>query len=260
MRNIYYLLLLFFTLPLSFISCSDDDEIVPLALLENEVKMYSNGNWSVTITKGNGGYLVTSSDEKIATASVKDNVIQIKGNKVGRVTITVNDKENKTAKIDVELYEDIFRYEIVEDVSVYNLAGEIDEDVLEKIKKDIPKLYKGKKGELYQFVRSNTYTGDMAVYPTNEPTADTIFFGTFTAANNIVRIMPIEQEEETIVYYGVKYEQKKSDMPAQAFTFYDDMVLVVDYTAKANEYIKDKDPEAEELQYLALGQRIVRSE
>lgn len=55
----------------------------------------------VTVSKGTAPYKATVKDTKIATATVKDSKVTIKGVKVGTTTVTVTDKNNKVATVNV---------------------------------------------------------------------------------------------------------------------------------------------------------------
>ena len=53
----------------------------------------------INISGGTIPYTAASKDEKIATTTVKDAKLTIKGVKIGRTTITVTDKNKKTATV-----------------------------------------------------------------------------------------------------------------------------------------------------------------
>ena len=53
----------------------------------------------VNISGGTTPYTAASKDDKIATATVKDAKLTIKGVKVGSTTITITDKNKKTATV-----------------------------------------------------------------------------------------------------------------------------------------------------------------
>lgn len=55
----------------------------------------------ITISGGTPPYTAKSQDDKIAMASIKDAKLTIKGVKVGNTTITITDKNKKTAKVNV---------------------------------------------------------------------------------------------------------------------------------------------------------------
>lgn len=220
--------------------------------------MYSKGTYSLAITQGNGGYVATSSDEEIATVSIKDNIVLIKGNKVGEVTITIADKENRSVDVQVELYEELFKYKVIEDASLYAIKGEVSDDGRKAIENEISNFYIAETGGFYQFLRNDIYTGYLSVYPAGITSA--LYTGTFTAASNNIRLELRNGEgevEEAFIYYGIKYESTKSSETFVSFNFYNDMVLVIDCT----EYFKEKDPEAySKLTGVAFGQRIQRIE
>lgn len=70
------LLLAVFTLPLIFSACKDDNEIpanpVELTVDQTELAIAQNDSRTVNITTGNGKYVVTSSNEKVVTATIDD--------------------------------------------------------------------------------------------------------------------------------------------------------------------------------------------
>ena len=53
----------------------------------------------VNISGGTTPYTAASKDDKIATTTVKDAKLTIKGVKVGSTTITITDKNKKTATV-----------------------------------------------------------------------------------------------------------------------------------------------------------------
>lgn len=65
------------------------------------IEMKVNEVTPVTIESGNGEYKATSSDDKVATATISGNTISIKGNGQGSATITVTDAQKKSATIKV---------------------------------------------------------------------------------------------------------------------------------------------------------------
>ncbi|MFV0418609.1 MAG: Ig-like domain-containing protein [Dysgonomonas sp.] len=236
MKKAYFLLLFMFAVSFIFVSCSEDDgEIYSLTLSEHTVNMYSKGTVSVTISKGNGEYTATSSDDKIAEVSIKDNIVLIKGNKTGKATITINDKENKTAKIDVELYEEVFRYSVT-DADVYYAEG-VDENIIEAVEGEISTFYVAEIGGVYQFLRNDIYTGELYVYPAGATSY--LYTGVFTAAKHMIRL-DVKEPEKTITYNAIKVEPVKSSEVSAPFSFDDKIALVLDVT----EYYKQKYPEA----------------
>ena len=55
----------------------------------------------ITISGGTAPYTATSKDNKIATATIKDAKLTIKGVKAGSTTVTITDKNRKTATVAV---------------------------------------------------------------------------------------------------------------------------------------------------------------
>jgi len=91
---------------LLFISCGNDDNDSSTGIKLSITKCtLDNNNPSavVDVKKGAGGYIVKSSDEKVAYAifDSPDNKIYIEAIGQGSATVTVTDKNNNTATIDV---------------------------------------------------------------------------------------------------------------------------------------------------------------
>lgn len=88
---------------IGFSSCSDDDDPVNLNLEKSEIEVAVGASTTVKITEGNGKYEVTSASKDIATTEVADNTITVTGVAAGETTITVKDKESKTATLKVKV-------------------------------------------------------------------------------------------------------------------------------------------------------------
>ena len=56
---------------------------------------------TVMIKDGTAPYTVKVKDEKIATATIKDSKLMVKGVKAGKTTVTVTDKEKKTGILEI---------------------------------------------------------------------------------------------------------------------------------------------------------------
>ena len=90
---------------LVFSSCKDDDDKLDaeLTLDKSSVEVYAGENATVTIKTGNGGYMVSSSSESVATAAVSDQSVTISGVAKGSATVTVKDQADKTATVSVTI-------------------------------------------------------------------------------------------------------------------------------------------------------------
>ena len=89
---------------ITIISCSENKPDIPaidLKLDKSAVTLKRGKTVAVTIESGNGGYSVATKDEKIATASVNENIVTIQAVGEGMTTITVTDKQQKKAIINV---------------------------------------------------------------------------------------------------------------------------------------------------------------
>ena len=99
---------LFLLLFVICISCSDDDDKVidpvELVLDKTELTLSNGGSGDVVIESGNGDYEVTSSNPRVAKATVSGNVITVTGvseEQMSTAEISVTDKLRKKVKIDV---------------------------------------------------------------------------------------------------------------------------------------------------------------
>lgn len=99
---------LFLLLFVICISCSDDDDKVidpvELVLDKTELTLSNGGSGDVVIESGNGDYEVTSSNPRVAKATVSGSVITVTGvseEQMSTAEISVTDKLRKKVKIDV---------------------------------------------------------------------------------------------------------------------------------------------------------------
>lgn len=108
MRTIYYFL---FTLLL--FSCKDDQPIeqeAPLVVSDTEVTLSPKKPYAeITIKKGAGNYIVSSSDESVAQYVLIDKKLYITGYNIGNAIITLTDQDKNQVKIKVTINELIAR-------------------------------------------------------------------------------------------------------------------------------------------------------
>lgn len=92
---------------LTFTACSDDDDepVNTLKLSSTKVEVAPKGTATVTIGSGTAPFSVSSSNDKVATASVKDKAITITGVAEGNAFVKVTDKSNQTGQIIVTVKE-----------------------------------------------------------------------------------------------------------------------------------------------------------
>lgn len=92
---------------LTFTSCDNDDDEPSNALKLNptKVEIVPNGTATVTIGSGTATFTAKSSNEKIATASLKDKTITITGVAEGSCFVKVTDKNNLTGQVIVTVKE-----------------------------------------------------------------------------------------------------------------------------------------------------------
>lgn len=126
-KKLLCLLMFVFSLGLTFTACSsDDDDPVNLSLEKSEVNVDQGATVTVKITQGNGDYKVNSASETTATASVSGDVITVSGVAAGETTITVTDKDKKTAtlKVTVVGYAEQIAATYEGDLTLVNFMGQ----------------------------------------------------------------------------------------------------------------------------------------
>lgn len=69
-----------------------------------------NNQATVEILSGNGGYAVSSSDDNIVSARISETTITLLGRQLGKATVTLIDREKKTAEIEVAVVNNIEVY------------------------------------------------------------------------------------------------------------------------------------------------------
>lgn len=81
----------------------DNTEVVAMELSSSSVEVAQGEDVTVEIKAGNGGYVVISADETVATATVAGTTVTIHGVKGGSTTVSVKDKANKAKPIAVKV-------------------------------------------------------------------------------------------------------------------------------------------------------------
>ena len=80
---------------------NDDPKVPDLKCTPSKVEVAPGKTATVTVSGGTAPFTVTSSDSKIATVTIKDRKIIIKGVKAGSTSVTVTDKDKKAGTISV---------------------------------------------------------------------------------------------------------------------------------------------------------------
>ena len=94
----FVLILLQFSL---FSSCKDDDTVGELKLDRAAIQIKEGSEGILKVENGSGGYQFSFSDEGYASAKYRENLIYIKGEKYGKVTMKVTDMEGHIATLDI---------------------------------------------------------------------------------------------------------------------------------------------------------------
>ena len=116
-------IVLFFLL---LFGCKKEDESVDLTVDQTEISLNPGDSIIVKITSGNGGYLVNSKDETVATATINDDEITIhaSGNKNGGKTIVyVYDSKGMKERITVTVAE-VFDITVDEASPTISIGGD----------------------------------------------------------------------------------------------------------------------------------------
>lgn len=111
-----------------FSACSDDDENV-VRLEKTTAELEKDSTITIKITEGNGGYTVTSANEEVAKATVKDNAVTITAVTLGSTSITVKDKDGKTAAVAVTVFSIAGEWTVGD--SKIDIAGVTDDEAKE---------------------------------------------------------------------------------------------------------------------------------
>ena len=109
MKNLFRNALVLSCFTLTFMSCNDDDDNSSpeiLTVTPDMLNLTVGDIDSVKVTNGIPNYAVISADSTIATATIANDVVKIKGVKEGEVEITVSDKIRNTAKVSVTVKAD----------------------------------------------------------------------------------------------------------------------------------------------------------
>lgn len=133
-RSKFLLTLLMTTLFIGFTSCNDDDEI-SLKLEKSVVDIQVGEKAVVKITEGNGDYKIVSTEQVVATAEIKDSEIIISGLSEGSTTITIEDKEGKTAPLTINVVGIVGAWQVNSDKSAVEV--EANDEVIEEIKTEL---------------------------------------------------------------------------------------------------------------------------
>jgi V8-like Glu-specific endopeptidase len=112
---------------------NSDEELL---LNKSNINLLPNLSATINILSGNGDYIVTSSDNSIATTELSGNVITVKAIKRGTAELTITDKKEKSKKVTLYIQNNIDIS--VKDnnilINVYNEEGEKDADKITQVR------------------------------------------------------------------------------------------------------------------------------
>ena len=110
-----------------------DEELI---LGKSNINLLPNSSTTINILSGNGDYVITSSDNSIATTELSGNVITVKAIKRGTAELTVADKKGKSKKVTLYVQNNIDIS--VKDnnilINVYNEEGEDNTDKIKQVR------------------------------------------------------------------------------------------------------------------------------
>lgn len=99
-KNIIYFVLILSQICM-FYACKDDETISELKLDRSVIQIKEGSEGILKIESGGGGYQFSFSSEGYATAKYRENLIYIRGEKYGKVTLTITDLAGNTTTLDV---------------------------------------------------------------------------------------------------------------------------------------------------------------
>lgn len=104
-------------LAIGIAACSDDDKVeivthsLTLDFTKKDLQMGVTSKQVITITDGNSGYKVLSSDEKVAKVAINGNTVTIDALSVGNALITISDKMQEKKEINLTITEGVWHLE-----------------------------------------------------------------------------------------------------------------------------------------------------
>ncbi|MFV0538413.1 MAG: trypsin-like peptidase domain-containing protein [Dysgonomonas sp.] len=110
-----------------------DEELI---LSKSNINLLPNSSSTINILSGNGDYVITSSDNNIATTELSGNVITIKALKRGTAKLTVTDKKGKSKEVTIYVQNNI-DISVKENnilINIYNEEGEEDPDKIKQVR------------------------------------------------------------------------------------------------------------------------------
>lgn len=132
-KSKFLLVFMLAALFVGFSACGSDDDDIVVKLEKSEAEVEKDSTITIKITAGNGQYTATTADDKIATATTNDNTVVIKGIALGSTSITVKDKDGKTASVTVNVFDIVGDWTFTE--AKIEVAGVAEQDA-EEIKDD----------------------------------------------------------------------------------------------------------------------------
>lgn len=168
-----------------FTSCSDDDDDIVVKVEKSIVNLEVGEKAVVKITEGNGGYTAVPTKEEIATAEVKDSEVIISGLQLGSTSITVTDKEGKTAIITVNVVNIVGDWKFKEDISAMEVKA--NEETTNAIKEALIN------NELKSLTLNDDKTYVLSIEAEDETVSE--INGTYTYVDKILTLASGEGEE-----------------------------------------------------------------
>lgn len=226
MKKCSYYLFLFVMSVFIFTSCSDDDDNIKFYSSDGEeitsAFVASIAYTTVKVTNTEGDFTIKSDNEEIATAApLYDNAptlnIQIKGHKQGTTVITVTDSKNRTAKLNVTVYDRKTSIVVTEQHALIEIEGEIEEyeEKLNEVREDIiSKLIPVESGFTMTFTSETE--GKLIYYPNmaNEVEKEEGTFKIETNEELKARFFVFNYGEKEYRYQWMTgYPEKKSSPP-----------------------------------------------
>lgn len=181
------LTLLMVTLFVGFTSCDNDDDEITLKLEKNTIDLQVGEKAIVKITEGNGDYKIISTEDLIAAAEINDSEIIVSGISEGTTTITITDKEAKTATLTINVVGLVGTWNL--DETKLAVEVEANDETQDKIKTELA-------NNNFKSIELNEDKTFKMTKEDEEGTANTVS-GTYTYVDKILTLAIIEEGQDT---------------------------------------------------------------
>lgn len=205
MKTKFFYLLLVCLTAFSFTACDDDDnninfyvDLYPDGIHKiTSAEMIAFSGYSVTIGGGDGTYTARSSDESVLTTEINENYLYMTSVNAGRASVTVTDKSNNTAVLQVIVSERTLTITVLKNGIQVKSELETPEvqSIIEEIKKETELILPPVEAK-YEMTYTSQTGGNFNYY--SYPLSATRIEGTFSIEDRII-------DEKTHMFFTFKH-------------------------------------------------------